>query len=245
MRPRSIETASGLLSLLKSAAKPPAWRLGLALAAFSLAIAAAIPGCSAPPSAPHPAPDGGTIPGDGIAGLVMAPPAMQKDGGVWDGVRPPLNEAPLADAEVFVLGARGEAMDIPATRTDAQGIFRFNAVPAEAGLLAINPKAAEASKPLMAYYRRGHASIVGVSSTLVAGALQTAILQKPGLTYAAFDPEKVEALQKKVEAKIADPTNAFSLHFLDQLLLTWAGKDNGLRTSVNAVVPGLVSPTKR
>jgi hypothetical protein len=211
---------------------------------LSLAVLTVVLGCKAEvPNTPDPAPGGGMVSTNGIAGLVKAPPVMHKDnGGAWDSARGPLNEAPLAEVEVYLLGARGEKLDHPPAKTDAQGIFRFDSVPVEAGLLAVMPKAVEAYKPLMAYYRRGHASYVGVASTLVAGALQKAINDKPTLTYAAFDPEKVTALQQKAEAKVSDPMNAFSLHFLDILLIAWAKNDQELKKPLEALSPGVTAP---
>ena len=222
---------------------PPSARGRHLLAATFLALALIL-GCQAEaPNTPDPAPGGGTVSTNGIAGLVMAPPVMHKDnGGNWDSVRGPLNEQPLTEVEVFLLGARGEQLDLPPAKTDAQGIFRFNSVPVEAGLVAVMPKAVEAYKPLLAYYRRGHASYVGVASTLVAGALQKAINEKPTLTYAAFDIAKVEDLQKKAEAKVSDPMNSFSLHYLDQVLITWAGADQELKKPLEALSPGITAP---
>lgn len=218
--------------------------LGMRLLGLSLAVLSVVLGCQAEaPNTPDPAPGGGMVSTNGIAGQVKAPPAMQKDnGGAWDGARGPLNEAPLADVEVYLYGARGEKLDLPPVKTDAQGIFRFDAVPVEAGLVAVMPKAVEASKPLTAYYRRGHASYVGVASTMVAGALQKAIGDKPTLTYAAFDPDKVSELQQKAEAKVSDPMNAFSLHFLDKLLIEWAKTDQGLKKPLEALSPGITAP---
>lgn len=201
-------------------------------------------GCQAEaPNTPDPDPGGGVVSSNGIAGLVQAPPAMHKDnGGSWDNTRGPLNEAPLVDVEVHLLGARGEKLDVPPAKTDAQGIFRFNSVPADAGLVAVMPKAVEANKPLLAYYRKGHASYVGVSSTLVAGALQKAIHDKPSLTYASFDADKVSALQQQVEAKFQNPTTVVSLHFLDQILITWARADQSLKAPLEALSPGITAP---
>lgn len=217
----------------------------LPVMALGLAMLALVLGCQAePPTAPDPAPGGGTVSENGIAGLVMAPPAMQKTGGgPWESVRAPLNEAPLAGVEVYLMGARGEVLNLPPAKTDAAGIFRFDSVPVEAGLLKVEPPADEAYKPLTAYYRRKNASYVGVASTVVAGALQTAIERKKDLTYAAFPVDQVDALQKKVEAKLADPKNVFSLHYLEQTLLTWAEGDKALKTPLEALAPGITSKT--
>lgn len=214
--------------------------------ALGLAMFALVPACQAePPTAPDPAPGGGTVSENGIAGLVMAPPAMHKTGGgSWDSVRAPLNEAPLAGVDVYLMDGRGKLLDHPPAKTDEQGIFRFDSVPVEAGLLKVEPPADEASKPLAAYYRRKNASYVGVASTLVAGALQKAIDQKPSLTYAAFPADQVEALQKKVEAKVADPVNVFSLHYLDVALLTWAEGDKNLKAPLEALAPGIMAKTQ-
>ncbi len=214
--------------------------LGLLVLALALVM-----GCQTePPNTPDPAPDGGTVSANGIAGRVQAPPAMQKDnGGAWDNVRGPLNEAPLAGVQVYLLGARGETIEgFTPVQTDAKGIFRFDATPAEAGLIAVMPKAVEASKPLLAYYRRGHASYVGVSSTLVAGALREAVLAKPSLTYAAFDPDKVSQLQEKVEIKVAKGTTVLGLYYLDQVLIDWARADAELKAPLEALAPGITAP---
>ncbi|MNR78973.1 hypothetical protein D3C86_384180 [compost metagenome] len=213
--------------------------LTLAIATFFLAM-----GCQAEvPNTPAPDPGGGMVSTNGIAGLVQAPPAMQKDnGGAWDNTRAPLNEAPLAGVDVYLLGARGEKLEVAPAKTDEKGIFHFDPVPVEAGLVWVMPKAVEASKPLLAYFRKGQASYVGVSSTLVAGALQKAITDKPSLTYASFDPKKVTELQQKAETKVSDPNTAFSLHFLDVLLLAWAGGDKGLKASLEALSPGITAP---
>lgn len=213
--------------------------LTLGIAAFFLAM-----GCQAEvPNTPDPDPGGGVVSSNGIAGLVQGPPAMQKDnGGTWDNARAPLNEAPLVGVDVYLLGARGEKLEVAPVKTDEKGIFRFDSVPVEAGLVWVMPKAAEAYKPLLAYFRKGHAAYVGVSSTLVAGALQKAISEKPSLTYAAFDPTKITELQKKAEAKVSDPNTAFSLHYLDALLLAWAKGDKGLKASLEALSPGITAP---
>lgn len=201
-------------------------------------------GCQAEaPNTPAPDPGGGLVSGRGIAGLVKAPPVMHKDNaGSWDNTRGPLNEAPLVGVEVHLLGARGEKLNVTPAKTDDKGIFRFDSVPVDAGLVAVMPKAVEAYKPLLAYFRRGQASYVGVSSTLVAGALQQAINDKPSLTYASFDPAKVTALQQQVETKFANPTTVVSLHFLDQILITWARADQSLRTPLEALSPGITAP---
>lgn len=201
-------------------------------------------GCQAEaPNSPAPDPGGGLVSGNGIAGLVKAPPVMHKNNaGSWDNTRGPLNEAPLVGVEVYLYGARGEKLDLPPAKTDAKGIFRFDSVPVDAGLVAVMPKAVEAYKPLLAYFRKGQASYVGVSSTLVAGALQQAINDKPSLTYASFDPAKVTALQQQVETKFANPTTVVSLHFLDKILITWAGADQSLRTPLEALSPGITAP---
>ncbi len=223
--------------------KHPFRQGGMFLLALSLGMLSVVHGCQADsPTMPDPAPGGGTVAGSGIAGLVQAPPAMQKDnGGAWDNVRGPLNEAPLADVEVHLLGARGEALEVPPVKTDAQGIFRFDAVPVDAGLVAVMPRAAEGTKPLLGYYRRGGATYVGVASTLVAGALQKAINEKPSLTYSAFDPDKVSALQQTVEVKVASPMSLLSLHYLDQILITWARADQALKTPMEALSPGITA----
>jgi len=221
--------------------KPPSGRHVLAALLLALSL---VLGCQAEaPNTPDPDPGGGTVSANGIAGLVKAPPVMHKDnGGSWDSVRGPLNEQPLTEVEVHLLGARGEQLDLPPAKTDAQGVFRFDAVPVEAGLVAVMPKAVEGYRPLLAYYRRGHASYVGVSSTLVAGALQKAINEKASLTYAAFDADKVSALQQQVEAKFANPTTVVSLHYLDQVLITWARADQELKKPLEALSPGITAP---
>lgn len=218
----------------------------LPVMALGLAMLALVPACQAePPTAPDPAPGGGTVSENGIAGLVMAPPAMHKTGGgPWESVRAPLNEAPLAGVDVYLTDGRGKLLDHPPAKTDAQGIFRFDSVPVEAGLLKVEPPADEAYKPLTAYYRRKNASFVGVASTLVGGALQKAIDQKANLTYSAFPADQVEALQRKVEAKVADPTNIFSLHYLEVTLLTWAEGDKALKAPLEALAPGIMAKTQ-
>lgn len=185
----------------------------------------------------------GEIPASGIAGLVKAPPVMHKDNaGNWDSVRGPLYEPPLTGVAVYLYGARGETLDVPPAITDDKGIFVFDSVPVEAGLVAVMPKASEAYKPLLAYYRRGRVSYVGVASTTVAGALQKAIAENANLTFAAFDPDKIDDLQKKAEAKIAQPTTAFSLHYLDVLLFAWAKGDQGIKGALEALSPGITAP---
>jgi hypothetical protein len=219
-------------------------RVAFVLAALSLSVISLVLGCNAePPNTPDPAPGGGTVSNNGIAGLVMAPPAMRQDGGIWDNVHAPLDEAPLAGVKVYLLGERGKALDVPPATTDDKGIFRFDSVPVEAGLVSVTPPAVEAYKPLLAYYRRKNASYVGVASTLVAGALQKAITDKPSLTYAAFNADQVDALQKKVEAKLAKPTNVISLHFLEQTLLAWAEGDKDLKAPLEALSPGITAKT--
>lgn len=187
------------------------------------------------------APGGGQVPNSGIAGLVQAPPAMRQNGGSWDNVRGPLNEAPLAGVEVKLLGLKGEELQVPAAVTDQQGIFRFDSIPVEAGLVRVMPPAVEATKPLLAYFHLGQASYVGVASTLVAGALQKALRDKPDLTYAAFDPQKVASLQAAVDKKANDSMTVMSLYFLDQILVSWARADQVLKTPLESVAPGVTA----
>lgn len=216
----------------------------LRLALLSVMALLGVLGCqAAAPNSPGPAPGGGTVPATGIAGLVMAPPVMHKDNaGSWDNAKGPLNEQPLVGVEVHLLGARGEALDAPTATTDEQGIFRFDSVPVEAGLVSVMPKVADAYKPLLAPFRRGQASYVGVSSTMVVGALHQAIKSKADLTYAAFDPAKIAELQKQAEVKLANPSTTFSLHYLDALLLAWAKGDKGLKAALESLAPGITAP---
>lgn len=213
----------------------------LRFAALGLAVGlAAIAGCQSKP-ANSPSPGDGSAPG--LSGMVLAPPVMHRaNAGSWETFRGPLNEAPLASASVVLRGARGEDLGLKPVTTDSQGQFHFDHVPAEAGLITAMPSAPEASRPLMSVYRRGQTAKVGVPSTLVAGALRKAVATQESLTFAAFDAAKIAELEAEVAARFDDANTVVSLHYLDQLLITWARADQQLKAPLEALSRGITAP---